>query len=45
MRKMNDVKDRLDDECAIHPYPKQIGEGTIWKEYALSHFMGISRSV
>ena len=45
MRKMNDVKDRLDDECVIHPYSKQIVEGTILKEYALSHFMDISRSV
>ena len=44
-RKMNDVKDCLDDECVIYPYSKQIGEGTIRKEYALSHFMGMSKSV
>ena len=45
MRKMNDVKDCLDDECVAHPYSKQIVEGLILKEYALSHFMGISKSV
>ena len=26
MRKMNDVKDCLDDECVAHPYSKQIVE-------------------
>ena len=40
MENVSDVKDRPDDECATNPYSKQIRQGKIRKEYALSHFYG-----
>ena len=40
MENVSDVKDQLDDECATNPYSKQIRQGKIRKEYALSHFYG-----
>ena len=44
LEKVKDIKDRPDDECASHLYSKQIRQGEIRKAYALSCFMGISRS-
>ena len=40
MENVSDVKDRPDDECATNSYSKQIRQGKIRKEYALSHFYG-----
>ena len=40
MEKITDVKDQLDDECAIDPNSKQTRQGKIRKEYALSHLYG-----
>ena len=42
LEKVKDIKDRPDDDCATHPYSKQIQQGEIRKAYALSRFMGIS---
>ena len=44
LEKVSYLKDRPDDECAAYPYSKQIRQGEIRKAYALSCFMGISRS-
>ena len=44
LEKVKDIKDRPDDDCATHPYSKQIRQGEIRKAYALSRFMSISRS-
>ena len=44
LENVKDIKDRPDNECATHPYSKQIRQGEIRKAYALSCFMGISRS-
>ena len=44
LEKVSYLKDRLDNDCAAHPYSKHIRQGEIRKAYALSRFMGISRS-
>ena len=40
LENVSDLKDRPDDECATHPYSKQIRQGEIRKAYALSRFYG-----
>ena len=44
LEKVSYLKDRPDNEVATNPYSKQIRQGEIRKAYALSRFMGISRS-
>ena len=40
LENVKDIKDRPDNECATHPYSKQIRQGEIRKAYALSRFYG-----
>ena len=40
LENVSDLKDRPDDECATHPYSKQIRQGEIRKAYVLSRFYG-----